>query len=62
MTRQVILRELRNIQNGDILMSATDGRQIALRRVARPGPNQARILEALNLALPERLATPDCIL
>jgi transposase len=62
MTPQVILRELRKIQIGDILMSTSDGRQLALRRVARPGPNQARILEALKLALPERLATPDRIL
>ncbi len=62
MTPQVILRELREIKIGDILMSTTDGRQLALRRVARPGPGQARILEALKLALPERLASPDRIL
>ena len=62
MTPQVILRELREIKIGDILMSTSDGRQLALRRVARPGPNQARILEALKLVLPERLATPDRIL
>jgi transposase len=62
MTPQVILRELRKIKIGDILMSTTDGRQLALRRVARPGPGQARILEALKLDLPERLASPDRIL
>jgi transposase len=62
MTPQVILRELREIKIGDILMSTSDGRQLALRRVARPGPNQARILDALKLVLPERLATPDRIL
>ena len=49
MTPQMILRELRKIQIGDILMSTSDGRQLALRRVARPGPDQARILEALKL-------------
>jgi transposase len=62
MTPQMILRELREIKIGDILMSTSDGRQLALRRVARPGPSQARILDALRLVLPERLATPDRIL
>ena len=62
MTPRMILRELKKIQIGDILLSTSDGRQLALRRVARPGPNQARILAALKLALPERLATPDRIL
>jgi len=62
MTPQVILRELREIKIGDILMSTTDGRQLALRRVARPGLSQARILDALKLVLPERLASPDRIL
>ena len=41
MTPRVILRELRKIQIGDILMSTSDGRQLALRRVARPGRGQA---------------------
>jgi transposase len=62
MTPRVILRELREIKIGDILMSTSDGRQLALRRVARPGLAQARILDALKLALPERLASPDRIL
>jgi transposase len=62
MTPQVILRELREIKIGDILMSTSDRRQLALRRVARPSPSQARILDALKLVLPERLATPDRIL
>jgi transposase len=62
MTPQVILRELREIKIGDILMSTSDGRQLALRRVARPSPSQSRILDALKLVLPERLATPDRIL
>ncbi len=62
MTPQVILRELRELKIGDILMSTSDGRQLALRRVARPGPGQVRILDALKLVLPERLASPDRIL
>ena len=62
MTPQVILRELGAIKIGDILMQTADGRQLVLRRVARPEPEQARILEVLKLTLPERLATPDRIL
>jgi len=62
MTSEVILRELERIEIGDILMSTTDGQQLALRRVARPTAVQARILDALKLDLPERLASPDRIL
>ena len=62
MTPQVILRELSGIKIGDILMKTTDGQELVLRRVARPKPAQARILEALNLTMPERLTTPDRIL
>jgi len=47
---------------GDILMRTTDGQELVLRRVARPEPEQARILEALKLTMPERLITPDRIL
>ena len=46
MTPEVILRELGQIKIGDILMKTTDGQQLVLRRVARPEPEQARILEA----------------
>jgi hypothetical protein len=62
MTPQVILRELGKIKIADILLSTSDGRQLALRRVARPEPDQKRILDALGLKLPERLARPDRIL
>jgi transposase len=61
MTPEVILRELSQVLIGDILMESTDGRQLALRRVARPGPEPARILAALKLELPERLS-PDRLL
>jgi len=57
MTPAVILRELGRIQIGDILLETTDGRQLALRRVARPTAEQARILAALQLQLPERLSS-----
>ncbi len=58
MSPETILRELSHVQIGDILLQTTDGRQLILRRVARPTPEQARILAALKLNLPERL-TPD---
>jgi len=57
MTPEVILRELGKIQIGDILLETTDGRELALRRVARPKPDQARILAALKLTIPERLSS-----
>jgi len=56
MTPQVILRELGQVAIGDILLETTDGQKLALRRVARPQPEQRRILEALNLEMPERLS------
>jgi hypothetical protein len=61
MTPDVILRELSQVQIGDILLETTSGQTLALRRVARPNAEQTRILEALNLQLPERLS-PDRLL
>jgi transposase len=61
MTPEVILRELAQIQIGDIILATTDGRQMLLRRVARPNAEQKRILSALTLELPERLS-PDRLL
>jgi hypothetical protein len=58
MTPEVILRELGRIQIGDILLETMEGQQLVLRRVARPNAEQARILAALQLTLPERLS-PD---
>jgi len=56
MSPEVILRELGQIQIGDILLETTSGQQLALRRVARPNAEQQRILDALGLNLPERLS------
>ena len=61
MTPHVILRELGQIQIGDILLETSSGQTLALRRVARPNAEQKRILDALNLQLPERLS-PDRLL
>ena len=51
MTPEAILRELRKIKIGDVLLETTTGQTLALRRVARPKPEQARILEALKLTI-----------
>ena len=56
MTPEVILRELGHVAIGDILLETTDGRTLALRRVARPTAEPARILASLGLQLPERLS------
>ena len=61
MTPEVILRELGRIQIGDIHLQTTDGQTLVLRRVARPIAEQARILAALGLELPDRLS-PDRLL
>jgi transposase len=61
MTPEVALRELRQIQIGDIQLETTEGQKLVLRRVARPNAEQSRILRALKLELPERLS-PDRLL
>ena len=61
MTPEVILRELGHIKIGDIELATTDGRQLIFRRVARPNPEQKRILQALGIEMPERLS-PDRVL
>lgn len=57
MTPSVILRELSQIHIGDILLETTAGQKLALRRVARPNSEQKRILDALQLEIPERLSS-----
>jgi transposase len=61
MSPEVILRELGKIKLGDIHLETTEGQAIVLSRVARPDAEQARILAALGLQLPERLS-PDRLL
>jgi hypothetical protein len=56
MSPDVILRELSQIQIGDISLETTTGQTLILRRVARPSTEQKRILDALDLPLPERLS------
>jgi hypothetical protein len=61
MSPETILRTLSEIQIGDILLETTTGQTLALRRVARPNAEQQRILDGLQLKLPERLS-PDRLL
>jgi hypothetical protein len=56
MTPEVILRELSQIEIGDIQLETTTGQRLVLRRIARPNTEQKRILDALGLQLPERLS------
>ena len=55
------MRELGKLEIGDILLETVAGQKLALRRVARPNAEQKRILDALNVQLPERLS-PDRLL
>jgi transposase len=61
MSPATILRELANIQIGDIHLPTTTDQTLILRRVARPEGEPKRILEALRLELPDRLS-PDHLL
>jgi hypothetical protein len=56
LTPEVILRQLSQIQIGDIQLQTTTGQHLVLRRVARPNAEQQRILQALGVHLPERLS------
>jgi transposase len=49
------LKRMHDIQIGDILLETVDGQKLLLRRIARPNEEQAELLAALKLDLPERL-------
>ena len=55
MSPAVALKFLHDVQIGDILLETVAGRKLRLRRVARPNPEQAEIIAALGLSLPERI-------
>jgi len=57
MTARRVLDSLSGIESGDIVLPLVDGRELKLRRVSRPGPQQAEILTRLGLDLPERVGT-----
>jgi hypothetical protein len=46
---------LATVQSADIILPTTDGREIRLRRVTVPSPEQNALLQLLGLNLPQRL-------
>ncbi len=46
---------LSTVQSADIVLPTTDGREIRLRRVTQPEPEQKLLLEQLRLHIPDRL-------
>jgi len=61
MSPAAALQIMHDIQIGDILLRTVDDRQLRLRRVARPNADQAELLAALKLTLPERLGADQDI-
>ena len=55
MSPAMALKMLHDVQIGDILLETVEGRKLRLRRVARPNAEQAEIIAALGLSLPERI-------
>ena len=56
-TARKVLAALSTIRSGDIILPLADGRELRLRRVSRPDPQQAELLTRLGVNLPERLGT-----
>jgi hypothetical protein len=52
---RAVFAELHRIQSTDVVLPATDGRELRLRCVVRPDPAQAALLDRLGLELPQRL-------
>ena len=50
-----VLALLATVQSADIVLPTTDGREIQLRRVTTPSPEQNAVLGLLGITLPERL-------
>jgi hypothetical protein len=46
------------LHSADIVLPTTDGREIRLRRITEPTPEQKELLRQLGLSLPERFE-PD---
>ena len=49
-----VLALLATVQSADIVLPTTDGREIRLRRVTTPSPEQSAVLELLGITLPQR--------
>jgi transposase len=46
------LAQLATLQSADVILPTTDGREIRLRRVATPTPQQQRLLDQLKITIP----------
>jgi hypothetical protein len=46
---------LRTLVSADIILPTTDGREIRLRRVTTPTPEQKKLLSDLGITIPDRL-------
>jgi transposase len=51
-----VLASLSTLVSADIVLPTTDGREIRLRRVTTPSDEQARLLDLLGIAVPQRLS------
>jgi transposase len=49
------LAELSTLQSADIVLPTTDGREIRLRRVTEPTPEQKQLLSELSIEMPDQL-------
>ena len=49
---RAVLQALSALQMVDVTLHTTDGRELILRRYTEPAPEQAMVLEQLNLTLP----------
>ena len=50
-----VLALLATVQSADIVLPTTDGREIRLRRVTTPSPEQSAVLQLLGITLPQHL-------
>jgi hypothetical protein len=55
MSPAMTLSIMHDVKIGDMRLKTTDRRKLRLRRMVRPTPEQAELLAALKLTLPERL-------
>lgn len=55
MSPMTALALLSTVHSADIVLPTTDGREIRLRRITEPSPEQKSLLHQLRISLPERL-------
>ena len=55
MSGRKVLAAVSTIKSGDVVLPLVDGRELRLRRVSRPDPEQSELLARLGLNLPERI-------